>query len=102
LQSDNRPPYYLAEDLHRVREVGNVAAYPIKDEATEAILEVEPGEAEWLLDLVGSYSTSTSSVLQSHRRSGSAAGQEAGEERPGVASGSRGGRRVNPLLRVRE
>jgi Domain of unknown function (DUF4145) len=53
LESDHRPPYYLAEDLHRVRKVGNFAAHPIKDEVSEAIVEVEPGEAEWLLDLVG-------------------------------------------------
>lgn len=45
-------PSALADDLHAVRNVGNFAAHPLKDTETGAILDVEPGEAEWLLELL--------------------------------------------------
>jgi hypothetical protein len=35
-----------------VRNVGNFAAHPLKETQTGAILDVEPGEAEWLLDVL--------------------------------------------------
>jgi len=40
----------LADQLHALREVGNFAAHTQKDTNTGAVLDVEPGEAEWLLD----------------------------------------------------
>lgn len=43
-------PAYLADALHAVREVGNFAAHPIKNGRTGDITEVEPGEAEWLIE----------------------------------------------------
>jgi len=43
-------PSHLAEQLHALREVGNFAAHTQKDTNTGAVLDVEPGEAEWLLD----------------------------------------------------
>ena len=45
-------PSYLAEGIDAIRNVGNFAAHPIKSTNTGEIVEVEPGEAEWLLDLL--------------------------------------------------
>ncbi len=42
----------LADDLDTVRVVGNFAAHPIKSTNTGEIVDVEPGEAEWLLDVL--------------------------------------------------
>jgi hypothetical protein len=40
------------QDLHAIRQIGNFAAHPSKDKNTGEIVEVEPGEAEWLLDIL--------------------------------------------------
>lgn len=45
-------PSHLAEGLHAVRELGNFAAHPAKNTNTGEIVEVEDGEAEWLLDIL--------------------------------------------------
>jgi len=45
-------PSRLADDLHAVRVVGAFGAHPIKSKSTGEIVEVEPGEAEWNLDVV--------------------------------------------------
>jgi len=45
-------PTYVAENIDAIRNIGNFAAHPIKDEHTEVIIEVEPGEAEWNLDVL--------------------------------------------------
>ena len=45
-------PSYLSEDLDAVRNIGNFAAHPIKSTATGEIIEVEPGEAEWNLNIL--------------------------------------------------
>ena len=42
----------LAAELDAVRNIGNFAAHPIKDTRTGEIIDVEPGEAEWNLDLL--------------------------------------------------
>jgi hypothetical protein len=42
----------LAEGIDAVRNIGNFAAHPIKSTNTGEIVDVEPGEAEWLLDLL--------------------------------------------------
>lgn len=47
-------PSYLAEDVDAIRNVGNFAAHPMKDTSTGQIIDVEPGEAEWLLDVLES------------------------------------------------
>jgi len=41
---------HLAEAIDAVRNIGNFAAHPIKSKSTGEIVEVQPGEAEWLLD----------------------------------------------------
>jgi len=50
--ADQKVPGYLADQLHYVREIGNMAAHPMQDQQTAAILDVEPGEAEATLDML--------------------------------------------------
>jgi hypothetical protein len=45
-------PSYLADAVDAVRVLGNFAAHPIKSKNTGEIIAVEPGEAEWLLDVI--------------------------------------------------
>lgn len=45
-------PSHLAESIDAVRNIGNFAAHPVKSTSTGEIVEVEPGEAEWLLDVL--------------------------------------------------
>jgi hypothetical protein len=45
-------PSHLRDAIDAVRNIGNFAAHPIKSTNTGEIVEVEPGEAEWLLDTV--------------------------------------------------
>jgi len=45
-------PSYLAESIDAVRNIGNFATHPIKSTNSGAIVDVEPGEAEWLLDVL--------------------------------------------------
>ncbi len=49
-----RPPSDLADQLHAVRSVGNIAAHPLKDFGAGSIVDVQPGEAEWLIELIES------------------------------------------------
>ena len=49
LNSGNLPSH-LANAIDGVRAIGNFAAHPIKSERTGEVIEVEPGEAEWLLE----------------------------------------------------
>jgi hypothetical protein len=44
-------PSYLTEAVDAVRNIGNFAAHPLKDTNTGLIIEVETGEAEWLLEV---------------------------------------------------
>ena len=43
-------PSYLAGAIDGVRVIGNFAAHPIKSKNSGEVIDVEPGEAEWLLD----------------------------------------------------
>lgn len=45
-------PSYLADDIDAIRNIGNFAAHPVKSQNTGAVMPVEPGEAEWNLDVV--------------------------------------------------
>jgi hypothetical protein len=45
-------PSSLGENLHAIREIGNFAAHPMKSEHTGEILPVEPGEAEFSLEVL--------------------------------------------------
>jgi hypothetical protein len=50
--NSGKVPSHIAEDLHAVRNIGNFAAHTIKSTTTGAIVDVEPGEAEWNLDVL--------------------------------------------------
>jgi hypothetical protein len=43
-------PSHLGDSIDAVRQIGNFAAHPMKSQDTGLVVEVEPGEAEWLLD----------------------------------------------------
>jgi len=45
-------PSYLADDIDKVKEIGNYAAHPNKSDHLSEIIDVEPGEAEWSLDIL--------------------------------------------------
>lgn len=51
---DKKMPSYILESLDAVRNTGNFAAHPMKSTASGEIIEVEPGEAEWNLDVLES------------------------------------------------
>lgn len=46
-------PDGLASDLDAVRAIGNFAVHPMKSVHTGEILDVEPGEAAWLVEILG-------------------------------------------------
>jgi hypothetical protein len=45
-------PTYLADSIDAIRNIGNFAAHPNKSTNTNEIVDVEPGEAEWCLDVL--------------------------------------------------
>ena len=47
-------PSTLADSIDAVRNIGNFAAHPLKSQHTGEVLDVEPGEAEWNLDVLES------------------------------------------------
>lgn len=50
--SSGKLPTHLAESLDAIRNIGNFAAHPIKSTSSGEIVPVEPGEAEWNLDVI--------------------------------------------------
>ena len=48
----NKLPSYLADVVDGIRHYGNFAAHPSEDSVTGEIIEVEPGEAEWMLEIL--------------------------------------------------
>ncbi len=47
-------PSHLIESIDAVRNIGNFAAHPVKSTSTGEIVDVEFGEAEWILDVIES------------------------------------------------
>lgn len=45
-------PSYITDAVDAVRQVGNIAAHPLKDLSTGEIVPVEKGEAEWLIEVI--------------------------------------------------
>ena len=39
--------------MDAIRNFGNFSAHPVNDVSTSQVIEVEPGEAEWCLELLG-------------------------------------------------
>jgi hypothetical protein len=48
----NTLPSDIAENLDAVRNIGNFAAHPIKSTSTGEVVEVEPQEADWNLEVL--------------------------------------------------
>jgi len=48
----NELPGYVAKEVDAIRNFGNFSAHPIETEDTDRIIDVEPEEAEWLLDIL--------------------------------------------------
>jgi hypothetical protein len=47
-------PSYLVGAVDAIRNIGNFAAHPLKNTNTGEIVTVEPGEAEWLIEVLDS------------------------------------------------
>ena len=47
-------PSYLTDAIDAIRNVGNLAAHPLKNTNTGEIVTIEPGEAEWLIEVLNS------------------------------------------------
>ena len=45
-------PSHLADAVDAIRNIGNFAAHPLKSTNSGEILDVEPGEADWLLEVL--------------------------------------------------
>jgi len=45
-------PSYLSDGIDSIREIGNYAAHPNKYTNSNEIIDVEPGEAEWSLNIL--------------------------------------------------
>jgi hypothetical protein len=45
-------PSQLSQSIDVIRVIGNFAAHPSKDKNTGEIVEVEKGEAEWLIEII--------------------------------------------------
>ncbi|MCD6673755.1 MAG: DUF4145 domain-containing protein [Burkholderiaceae bacterium] len=45
-------PSHLAQAIDAIRNIGNFAAHPVKSSASGTVVPVEPGEAEWTLDVL--------------------------------------------------
>jgi len=45
-------PTYLADSIDYIRNIGNFAAHPLKSQQSGDIVSVEPGEAEWNLEVL--------------------------------------------------
>ena len=45
-------PSHLTDAIDAVRNIGNLAAHPTKNLNTGEIVNVEPGEAEWLIEVI--------------------------------------------------
>jgi hypothetical protein len=50
--NSRRLPSDLTDSLDYVRVVGNFGAHPIKSKSSGEVVEVEPGEAEWNLNVI--------------------------------------------------
>jgi hypothetical protein len=49
---ESKLPSHLLDSLDAVRNIGNFAAHPTKSKASGEVIDVEPGEAEWNLDIL--------------------------------------------------
>lgn len=52
LIATNKLPSYISDNLEIIRGFGNIAAHGMEDQVSGEILDVEPNEAEFLLDVL--------------------------------------------------
>jgi hypothetical protein len=45
-------PSHITDAIDAIRHIGNLAAHPTKNSNTGEIVNVEPGEAEWLIEVI--------------------------------------------------
>lgn len=45
-------PTYISDAVDAVRWIGNIAAHPLKNSETGVVVDVEDGEAEWLVEVI--------------------------------------------------
>ena len=45
-------PSHITDAVDAIRKVGNLAAHPIKDKNSGEIVDVEKGEAQWLIEVI--------------------------------------------------
>jgi hypothetical protein len=79
---EGKLPSLLLQSLDAVRNIGNFAAHPIKSKTTGEIIDVEPGEAEWNLDVLEAlfdYFFVQPAILQTKRDALNAKLKEAGK-----------------------
>mgnify|MGYP005993311821 CR=1 FL=1 len=50
----NKLPSHISDSLDAIRNIGNFAAHPMKDTNSGSVVSVEPGEADWNLDVIES------------------------------------------------
>lgn len=48
----NKLPSHIIDSIDAIRNIGNFAAHPLKSTNTGEVIPVEPGEAEWNLDVI--------------------------------------------------
>ena len=51
---DEKIPSHISKSVDAIRNIGNFSANPLKETNTGAIVEVEPGEAEWSVEVIKS------------------------------------------------
>ncbi len=52
LRESGQLPEYIAKPIDEIRKLGNYAAHPNEDEKTGEIIDIEPQEADWLLEII--------------------------------------------------
>lgn len=54
LLNSGKLPSYIADAVDAIRNIGNFSAHPLKSTNSGEVIDVEPGEAEWCLDVLES------------------------------------------------
>jgi hypothetical protein len=51
---DEKIPAHISKSVDAIRNIGNFSAHPLKETNSGAIVDVEPGEAEWSIEVIKS------------------------------------------------
>ena len=49
---DGKIPSHISKSVDAIRNIGNFSAHPLKETNTGEIVDVEPGEAEWSIEVI--------------------------------------------------